>query len=147
MSLEGEYQQDNIFAKILRGEMPSVKIHEDDDTLVFMDVFPQSEGHCLVIPKDVEARNITDLPADRLQGLFERVQKTVRAVIAGLSPDGVRVAQFNGAPAGQTIFHLHVHIIPYWEGRTVKPHASSGGPVPADVLQPVADKIAAAMEA
>lgn len=146
MSLEGEYQQDNIFAKILRGEMPSVKIYEDDDTLVFMDVFPQSEGHCLVVPKDVEARNITDLPADRLQGLFERVQKTVRAVIAGLAPDGVRVAQFNGAPAGQTIFHLHVHIIPYWEGRTLKPHAS-GGPVPADVLQPVADKIAAAMEA
>lgn len=146
MSLEGEYDRDNIFAKILKGEMPCVKVHEDDATLVFMDVFPQSEGHCLVVPKDVMARNLADLPSDRVAGLFDRVQKTTRAVIAGLKPDGVRVAQFNGAPAGQTVYHLHVHVIPVWEGKTVRPHAE-GGPVKADVLQPVAAKIAAAMEA
>ncbi len=146
MSLEGAYESDNIFAKILRGDLPSVKVFEDADTIVFMDVFPQSEGHCLVVPKNVEARNLVDLPAERLGGLFERVQKTARAVIAGLAPDGVRVVQFNGAPAGQTVFHLHVHVIPVWEGKTVRPHAE-GGPVPADVLAPVAEKIAAAMEA
>ena len=145
MSLEGQYEADNIFAKIVKGEIPSVKVFEDADTLVFMDVFPQSEGHCLVIPKDVEARNLVDLPAERLAGLFDRVQRTTRAVIAGLAPDGVRVAQFNGSAAGQTVYHLHVHISPCWEGRSLKPHAG-GGPVGADVLQPVADKIAAAME-
>lgn len=145
MSLDGVYDKDNIFAKIIRGDLPSVKVFEDDETIVFMDVFPQSEGHCLVVPKNVTARNLTDLPADRVAGLFDRVQKTTRAVIGGLAPDGVRVAQFNGAPAGQTVYHLHVHVIPVWDGKTVRPHAE-GGPVPADVLAPVAEKIAAAME-
>lgn len=145
MSLVGEYDPDNIFAKILRGDLPSVKVFEDAETMVFMDVFPQSEGHCLVVPKDVSARNLAELPADRVAGLFDRVQKTTRAVIDGLRPDGVRVAQFNGAPAGQTVYHLHVHVIPCWEGKTVRPHAE-GGPVKAEILQPLAEKIAAAME-
>lgn len=146
MSLEGVYEPDNIFAKIIRGELPSVKVYEDDETIVFMDVFPQSEGHCLVVPKAVEARNLVELPAERINGLFERVQKTTRAVIKGLKPDGVRIAQFNGAPAGQTVYHLHVHVIPSWGDRTERPHAQ-GGPVDADILRPLAEKIAAAMEA
>ena len=146
MSLEGEYDRDNIFAKIMKGEMPCVKVYEDDATLVFMDVFPQSEGHCLVIPKGVESRNLVDLPAERIAGLFERVQKTARAVIKGLDPDGVRMMQFNGTAGGQSVFHLHVHVIPCWEGKPLRPHGE-GGMRGADELQPLADKIAAAMEA
>lgn len=144
MSLQGAYDGGNIFAKILRGEAPCVKIYEDTDVLAFMDIFPQSPGHCLLIPKDTTARNLTDFPAERLGVLFAAVQKLTRAVIAALKPDGVVVTQFNGAPAGQTIFHLHVHIIPRWEG---KPLAKHGGQMAdMDELKEQAAKIAAALE-
>ena len=105
MTLHAPYDRDNIFAKMLRGEIPAVKVFEDDIALAFMDIFPQAPGHTLVIPKDVEARNLLDMPADRLGPYMERVQRVARAVEAGLQPDGVIVTQFNGAAAGQTVFH------------------------------------------
>lgn len=144
MALHGTYDPDNIFAKMLRGEMPCIKVYEDEVALAFMDIFPQSEGHTLVIPKDVTARNFIEMPADRLGPYMARVQKVAQAVAEALQPEGLIVTQFNGAPAGQTVFHLHFHIIPRGEGTVLKPHAS-GGPRPADELEPIAEKIRAAL--
>lgn len=121
MSLNGAYDRDNVFAKILRGDMPATKVYEDDQVLVIMDVFPQSRGHTLVIPK-VEARNLLDIEPDALQGLITRVQKVARAVETALDPDGVTVMQFNGAAGGQTVFHLHFHIVPRWDGKAMGRH-------------------------
>ncbi|MDX2277593.1 MAG: HIT family protein [Hyphomonadaceae bacterium] len=122
MSLDGSYDDNNIFAKILRGELPAIKVYEDDVVLAFMDIFPQSRGHTLVMPKGVRARNLLDLPADNVGPLMERVQKLAQAVTKALNPDGVAIVQFNGAPAGQTVFHLHVHIIPRFEGTKLAGH-------------------------
>lgn len=126
MTLHAPYDPDNIFAKILRGEMPAVKVYEDDTALAFMDVFPQSEGHTLVVPKGVQARNILDMPSDKLGPYVQAVQKVAQAVEAALTPDGLVVTQFNGAPAGQTVFHLHFHVIPRWEGKTLGRHGEGG---------------------
>jgi histidine triad (HIT) family protein len=138
-----QYDTDNIFAKIIRGEMPNVTVYEDDDVLSFMDVFPQSEGHTLVIPKQAEATNFLDIDSYALATLIQRTQKVAKAVNDALQPDGIRIVQFNGAAAGQTVFHIHFHIIPIWEGRPVKMHGSS----PADTgeLQALADKIKTAL--
>lgn len=144
MTLHAPYDSANIFGKILRGEMPAVKVFEDEVALAFMDVFPQVEGHTLVIPREVEARNLLDMPEDRLGAYMLRVQKVARAVEAGLKPDGVRVMQFNGAPAGQTIFHLHFHILPIFDGVKPGAHASGGMKSAAD-LEPIAAKIRAAL--
>ncbi len=144
MSLVGEYDGGNIFAKILRGEAPCVKIFEDDGVLAFMDIFPQSQGHCLVIPKNTVARNITDFQPERLGVLFAGVQKLTKAVITALTPDGVVVTQYNGAPAGQTIFHLHVHVIPRYANLPLQPH-HGGKPADVDVLREQAKRIAAAL--
>lgn len=144
MTLHAPYDPANIFHKILRGEMPSVKVFEDDVALAFMDVFPQVEGHTLVIPKQVEARNFLDMPEGKLGDYMLRVQKVARAVEAGLEPDGLRVMQFNGAPAGQTVYHLHFHILPIWEG--VKPGAHGAGVMKSAAdLEPLAAKIRAAL--
>jgi len=142
MTLHAPYDPDNIFAKILRGDMPSVKVYEDDVALAFMDVFPQAEGHTLVIPKDVEARNFLDMPTAKLGPFMDRVQRVAQAVEAALSPDGIVVTQFNGAPAGQTVFHLHFHIISRREGESLKGHAQ-GGMADLDQLETVAKKIRA----
>ena len=139
MSLQGDYDENNIFGKILRGEMPCVKVYEDEVALAFMDVFPQSEGHTLVIPKTA-ARNFLDFPQDEVGAYMERVQKVAKAVEKGLSPDGIIITQFNGAPAGQTVFHLHFHIIPKMENGGLRPHAVSG-PVDAAELELLAVKI------
>lgn len=144
MSLVGEYDGANIFAKILRGEAPCVKIFEDDNVLAFMDIFPQSQGHCLVIPKGVTSRNLTDFPQEKLGSLFAAVQKLTNAVIKALNPDGVVVTQYNGAPAGQTIFHLHVHVIPRYSNLPLQPH-HGGKPADPDVLREQAARIAAAL--
>ena len=109
MSLHGNYDTDNIFAKILRGEMPCVKVYEDDNILSFMDVFPQSEGHTLVIPK-APSRNLLETNAKDIGRLFGAVQRITKAVETALKPDGITITQFNGALAGQTVFHTHVHI-------------------------------------
>jgi len=122
MSLDGAYEDGNIFAKIVRGEMPAVKVYEDDQVLAFMDVFPQARGHVLVISKTSKARNLLDAEPKTLGRVIGGVQKVTRAVVEALKPDGVMVSQFNGAPAGQTVFHLHFHIIPRWEGVALGRH-------------------------
>ncbi len=142
MTLHDTYDPSNIFAKILRGEMPAVKVYEDDVALAFMDVFPQAEGHTLVVPKDVTARNLLDMPADRLGPYMRVVQKVTQAVEAALTPDGIVVTQFNGAPAGQTVYHLHFHIIPRKEGVALGRH-SSGGMADMGELEKLAENIRA----
>ncbi len=142
MAIHGTYDKDNIFAKMLRGEMPCVKVFEDDVALAFMDIFPQSEGHTLVIPKDVEARNFLELAPDRIGPYMQRVQTVAQAVERALKPDGMRIAQFNGAPAGQTVYHLHFHILPVREDETGRAHAS-GSPADTAELKALAEKIAA----
>jgi histidine triad (HIT) family protein len=144
MTLHASYDPANIFAKILRGEMPSVKVFQDDVALAFMDVFPQVEGHTLVIPKRTKACNFLDMPEADLGEYMLRVQKVARAVEKALQPDGLRVMQFNGAPAGQTVFHLHFHIMPIHEGAKPGAHASGGMKSAAD-LEPIAAKIRAAL--
>jgi histidine triad (HIT) family protein len=140
MTLHAAYDPDNIFAKILRGEMPAVKVYEDDTALAFMDVFPQSEGHTLVVPKGVAARNLLDMPTDRLGPYMEAVQKVAKAVESALTPDGLVVTQFNGAPAGQTVYHLHFHIIPRWKDAALGRHGS-GEMADMDVLGALAGRI------
>jgi len=124
MSLEGQYDEQNIFAKILRGDMPCVPVYEDDHTLAFMDVFPQSKGHILVIGKHEKARNLLDVSQDGLTHIMISVQKIARAVNAALKPDGIVISQLGGGPAGQTVFHLHVHIIPRYENQTLAAHGT-----------------------
>ena len=142
MSLHGTYDTDNIFAKILRGEMPCVKVYEDDNVLSFMDVFPQSEGHTLVIPK-APSRNLLETNAKDIGRLFGAVQRITKALEAALKPDGITITQFNGAPAGQTVFHTHVHIIPRYEGIALGAHG--GGMADMDELKALAEKISAAL--
>lgn len=115
------YDKNNVFAKILRGEIPSFKVYEDEHTFAFMDVMPQSSGHTLVIPK-FEAENFFDIDAAALAKLIATTQRVAKGVKKALNPDGVRIMQFNGAPAGQTVFHIHFHIIPCYEGKELKPH-------------------------
>ena len=142
MSLHGNYDPDNIFAKILRGEMPCVKVYEDDNILSFMDVFPQSEGHTLVIPK-APSRNLLETNAKDIGRLFGAVQRITKAVETALKPDGITITQFNGAPAGQTVFHTHVHIIPRYDGKALGAHG--GGMADMDELKALAEKISAAL--
>ena len=142
MSLHGNYDTDNIFAKILRGEMPCVKVYEDDNILSFMDVFPQSEGHTLVIPK-APSRNLLETNAKDIGRLFGAVQRITKALEAALKPDGITITQFNGALAGQTVFHTHVHIIPRYEGIALGAHG--GGMADMDELKALAKKISAAL--
>lgn len=142
MSLDGTYDDGNIFAKILRGEMPSARVFEDSHVYAFMDVFPQARGHTLVIPKHSVARNLLEEEPDVLAPLILGVQRVTRAVRAALKPDGIEVTQFNGSTAGQTIFHLHFHIIPRWEGQALGRHGAGGMADPTE-LKALADQIAA----
>jgi histidine triad (HIT) family protein len=117
------YDPNNIFAKIVRGEIPCIRLYEDADTLAFMDIMPQSPGHCLVIPK-VAGENLLDTPAASLAAAISTTQRLARAAQAGLGASGVIVTQFNGPAAGQTVFHLHFHVIPvYGAGGSLKLHA------------------------
>lgn len=141
MSITGTYDADNIFAMILRGEIPCAKVYEDDNILAFMDAFPQSKGHTLVIPK-TPSRNLLETHAKDIGRLFGSVQRIAKAVNAALTPDGIVVTQFNGAPAGQTVFHTHVHIIPRYEGQDLAGHAA-GKMADMDDLIVLAAKISA----
>lgn len=125
MGLDGDYDRDNIFARILRGELPAAKVYEDESCLAFLDLFPQSRGHTLVLPK-VPARNLFDIEEAALESLILRVQKVARGVRAALKPDGVTVLQFNGQAGGQSVFHLHFHIIPRWDAVPIKGHGQAG---------------------
>ena len=136
------YDSGNIFAKILRGEIPAHTVYEDAATLAFMDVMPQSPGHVLVIPK-APSRNLLDADAGTLAETMPVVQKLARAVKEAMQADGVFIAQFNEEPAGQTVFHLHFHVIPRSEGAALKPH--SGQMEDQAVLAANAEKIRAAL--
>ena len=142
MSLDGTYDAGNIFAKILRGEMPAAKVFEDDHVFAFMDVFPQGRGHTLVIPKHSTARNLLDEAPEVIGPLMLGVQRVTKAVRAALKPDGLVITQFNGTAAGQTVFHLHVHIIPRWDGVALGRHGA-GGMADMNELKVLAAEIAA----
>ena len=116
-----QYDSNNIFARILRGEIPSHKLYEDERTYALMDVMPQGNGHCLVLTKS-PSRNLLDADTDDLAAAIATMQKLARAVVKAFDAEGVTVAQFNEAPAGQTVFHLHFHIIPRFEGIALKTH-------------------------
>jgi histidine triad (HIT) family protein len=117
------YDPSNIFAKILRGELPAHKVYEDEQALVMMDIFPQSRGHTLIIPK-VASRNLLDADPATLSAVMPLVQKVANAVKSVTKADGLRLMQFNETPAGQTVFHLHFHIIPVYEGVPLGAHAA-----------------------
>lgn len=145
MSLTGAYDPSNIFAKILSGDIPSVKVWEDDDVLAFMDVFPQSEGHVLLISKTSTAQNLLEVEPEVLAKLTAAVQRTARAVTKAVNPEGFSIMQFNGEAGGQTVFHLHFHIIPRWAGRELKGHGHAPM-ADAGALKALAEKIAAELE-
>jgi histidine triad (HIT) family protein len=119
------YDKQNIFAKILRGEIPAHKVYEDDQVFVMMDIFPQSRGHVLVIPK-APSRNLVDADPAVLSAVMPKVQKVAKAVVAATKADGFRLVQSNEAAAGQTVFHLHFHIIPMYEGIELGHHSAGG---------------------
>ncbi|MEL6178839.1 MAG: HIT family protein [Myxococcota bacterium] len=143
MSLDHTYDPANIFAKIVRGEMPSVKVFEDEETLAFMDVFPQTDGHVLVIHKHAHATNLLTLSEDEASAVMRTVQHVAKAVVEALQPDGLRIVQFNGTAAGQTVFHFHMHILPMWEGRTFGRHGA--GMADQAKLNALAEKIRTAL--
>ena len=136
------YDPSNIFGKILRGEIPAHKVYEDDLALVMMDIFPQSRGHTLVVPK-APSRNLLDADPAALSAVMPLVQKVAKAVKQVTRADGVRLAQFNEAPAGQTVFHLHFHVIPIYEGVPLGAHG--GGKADDAELAALARDIAAAL--
>lgn len=136
------YDDGNIFAKILRGEIPSVRVYEDEHSIAFMDVMPQAPGHVLVIPRS-GSRNLLDADPAVLARTIPVVQKVAKAVKEAFEADGIFIAQFNEAAAGQTVFHLHFHIIPRHEGLGMKPH--SGKMEDGAVLAAHAEKIRAAL--
>lgn len=116
------YDPDNVFAKILRGEIPAHKVLEDDDVIVLMDVMPQGPGHTLVVPKTA-SRNLLDADPAVLAKLLPAVQRVARAAKAAFAADGVSVFQYNEAAGGQSVFHLHIHVVPRFEGVPLKPHS------------------------
>lgn len=137
------YDETNIFAKILRGEMPSHKVYENDDFIAFMDVMPQAPGHTLVVPK-APSRNLLDADTDTLQKLLPFTQRIARAVKKAFQADGVTVMQFNEPAGGQTVFHLHVHVIPRHDGVPLQRH--EGGMEKSEVLMANAEKIRTALK-
>lgn len=137
------YDANNVFAKILRGELPAHKVYEDDKTFAFLDIMPRTPGHTLVIPK-ATARTIVDIAPDDLAHLIKVTQKIARAAMTVFSADGLTIQQFNEPAGGQVVFHLHVHVMPRKNGVALKPPAS----VKEDpaVLSDQALKLAAALK-
>lgn len=117
------YDPNNVFAKILRGELPAYKVYEDDKAFAFLDIMPRAPGHTLVIPK-APARNILDIDAGALADLIKTTQTIARAVVKAFAADGLTIQQFNEPAGGQVVFHLHVHVIPRKIGVALKPAAS-----------------------
>jgi histidine triad (HIT) family protein len=136
------YDPNNIFAKILRNELPSVRVYEDELTLAFMDIMPAVEGHTLVITKEA-AEDILDLSPEGAAALIKTTQKVTLAVKRGLDSPGIMLAQLNGAAAGQTIPHIHFHILPRSEGADLRFHGRTV--VKAEALETVAARIRAAL--
>lgn len=136
------YDQSNVFAKILRGEIPAFKVYEDARALSFMDAMPQSDGHTLVIPK-VEARNFFDIDPAALADLIKATQHVARGVQQAFNPDGMRIIQFNEPAAGQTVFHIHFHIVPCYQGASLRGHGRDRADK--EVLAQHAEKVRAAL--
>ncbi len=136
------YDDNNVFAKILRGELPCHKVYETDRVLAFMDVMPRGDGHVLVIPK-AKARNILDIEPDDLAELARAVQIVGRAAKSALSADGLTIQQFNESAGGQVVFHIHFHVIPRFEGVPMKPH--TGQMENPEVLAQMATRIRTAL--
>ena len=139
--MSATYDSQNIFAKILRGEMPCHKVYEDEHALAFLDIFPRAEGHTLVIPR-VAARGLLDMPTETLGPYMQRVQKVAAGVKSALGADGLTIQQFNESAGGQVVFHLHFHILPRWDGVALKPPGAAGDKTR---LEANAAKIAAAL--
>ena len=136
------YDPNNVFAKILRGELPSYKVYEDDKSLAFLDIMPRAPGHVLVLPK-ASARNILDVAPDDLAHVMKVAQKIAKVSVDVFGADGVTLQQFSESAGGQVVFHLHVHVIPRKEGITLKPPASvKEAP---EVLKEQAARLAAAL--
>ena len=136
------YDDQNVFAKILRGELPSHKVFEDDQSVVIMDIMPRGDGHILVIPK-TPSRNILDIETDDLNAVMATVQMMARTVIKAFGADGTTIQQFSEPAGGQVVFHTHVHVIPRFEGISLRPH--TGEMADNDVLSANAEKIRAAL--
>jgi histidine triad (HIT) family protein len=137
------YDPDNIFARILRGEIPSIRVCEDADTLAFMDIMPRADGHCLVIPK-TPCRNILDATPDQMAAVMVTVQKLARAVMTAFDATGVTLQQFNEADGGQEVFHLHFHVLPRHAGEKLRPPGKMGDMA---VIAGHAERIRAALDA
>jgi histidine triad (HIT) family protein len=135
------YDPNNIFAKILREEMPCFKVYEDDKTFAFMDIMPRGAGHCLVIPKN-GFRNILDGPAEDIMAVHQSVQKIAKAAIIAFGADGITIQQFNEDAGGQEVYHYHVHIIPRHEGVKMGPHGMMGD---MDKIKEIGEKLASAI--
>lgn len=136
------YDPANIFARILRGELPCHKVYEDDAAIAFMDLMPQGTGHTLVVPK-APSRNLLDADPATFGPLFAAVQKIATAARKAFAADGVAIMQFNEAASGQSVYHLHVHVIPRFEGVPLRPH--TGEMEKQEVLAANAEKIRAAL--
>lgn len=136
------YDNNNVFAKILRGELPCIRVYEDEQTLAFMDIMPQSEGHTLVVPKEAAA-TLLDISPAMLAATIQVTQRVAKAVKQVTGAPGLLIAQFNGAEAGQTVPHLHFHIIPRRGGESLRHHASETADMAQ--LQALAEKIKAAL--
>ena len=136
------YDPGNVFAKILRGELPCTKLHEDSDTIALMDIMPRCPGHCLVIPK-APARNILDASPESVAACMRTVQALSRAVVTAFDADGVTIQQFNEAAGGQVVFHLHFHVLPRHDGVPLGRHTATMEKP--EVLQAHADRIVAAL--
>ncbi len=136
------YDDNNIFAKILRGEIPSHKIYEDDVTFAFLDVMPRSDGHTLVIPK-ARATGFLDADPAIILDCMKTIQNLAPKIVSAMGAEGFLIQQFNGEAAGQTVFHLHFHIVPRTQGQQLRPHA--GEMADQDLLARHAELIIAAL--
>jgi histidine triad (HIT) family protein len=136
------YDSSNVFAKILRGELPATRVYEDEGALAFMDIMPRADGHVLVIPKE-PARTLLDATPEGLAHLIGAVQRVARAVKEALGADGITIQQFNEPAGGQVVFHLHFHVIPRWDGVAMRPH--TGAMEKPEALEAHAARIRAAL--
>ncbi|MEZ5844934.1 MAG: HIT family protein [Hyphomicrobiaceae bacterium] len=137
------YDESNVFARILRGELPCHKVYEDDATLAFMDIMPRADGHVLVIPK-TPARNVLDATAEQLKRCIATVQRIARAQMTAFDAEGITIQQFNEPAGGQVVFHLHYHVMPRHAGVSLRPH--SGAMEKPDVLTAHAARLKAVLE-
>ena len=137
------YDDQNIFARILRGEMPAFSVYETENCLAFLDVMPQADGHTLVLPK-APAETLFDLDKNSAANLINSVQHVARGVRDAFTPDGIKLMQFNGTAAGQTVFHVHIHIVPCYDDRPLRQHAR--GMAEPETLEEHAERIRSALK-